>query len=149
MNESSTSGFPGTRKMGCYNDETFSYRFRVAGTQTTYENGVAKTDSGVTVYLDDINYISSSLDSHSGQTHLLSSTVSNVSGMTSVFYIKGYNNGIIPNNIKTTDTSSRSCKITISIKAKTTGSTTWSAASNLSSFTITQFGNTWDPYFTY
>lgn len=149
LNESSTSGFPGTRKMGCYNDETFLYRFRVAGTQTTYENGVAKTDSGITVYLDNINYISSSLDSHSGQTHLLSSTVSNVSGMTSVFYIKGYNNGVIPNNIKTTDTSNRSCKITISVKAKTTGSTTWSAATNLSSFTITQFGNTWDPYFTY
>ena len=150
LNESSTSGYPGIRKMGCYNDETFSYRFRIAGTQTTYENGVAKTDSGVTVYLGDINYISSSLDSHSdGQTHLLSSTVSNVSGMTSVFYIEGYNNGVIPNNAKSTDTSSRSCKITISVKAKTTGSTTWSAATNLSSFTITQFGNTWDPYFTY
>ena len=100
-----------TEKSGCYNDEEFSYRFRIKGTKRTYENDVLKSDSDVTVYLDDIKYIKATIDTHNDDSiHLLSSNINKVSGTTSVFYIEGSDEGKVPNNISNSnDTNSRYC----------------------------------------
>ena len=73
-----------------------------------------------------------------------------VSGTTSLFYIEGIDHGKIPNNISDTDTLDRSCSISIGVKECISGDTTWESYSSLnySSFTLLQYGNIWDPYFT-
>ena len=140
-----------TLESGCFKDEDFSYRFMIQGTKTTYENDVPVTDSSETVYLDDINYLIAYEDTHeTNGTHLLNYQIKLVSGTTSLFYIEGIDNGKIPNNISDTDTLDRSCSISIGVKECISGDTTWESYSSLnySSFTLLQYGNIWDPYFT-
>ena len=152
LTDSSTSSKNITEKSGCYNDEEFSYRFRIKGTKRTYENDVLKSDSDVTVYLDDIKYIKATIDTHTNDSiHLLSSNINKVSGTTSVFYIEGSDEGKVPTNIANVDTPSRSCNITLSVIENTSGNTTWSSTTSLNypKFNLIQNENIWDPYFTY
>ena len=67
-----------------------------------------------------------------------------------IFYIKGVGDDKIPNNISDTDTPDRSCSISIGVIRCITGDTTWESYSSLnnSTFTLHQYGNVWDPYFT-
>ena len=153
LTESSDSSDNIVEKSGCYKDEEFSYRFRIRGTKTTYENGTLKDDSSEIVYLDDISYINSTFVNSDKSTSLLSSTIKQVSGTTSVFYIEGSGEeGKVPNNISNSnDTNSRYCSVTLSIKEEIFGDITWDSNTllNNKTFTLTQNGNVWDPYFTY
>ena len=152
LTESSDSSDNIVEKSGCYKDEEFSYRFRIRGTKTTYENGTLKDDSSEIVYLDDISYINSTFVNSDKSTSLLSSTIKQVSGTTSVFYIEGSGEeGKVPNNISNSDTNSRYCSVTLSIKEEIFGDITWNSNTllNNKTFTLTQNGNVWDPYFTY
>ena len=152
LTESSDSSDNTVEKSGCYKDEDFSYRFRISGTRTTYENGTLKDNSSVTVYLNDIDYINSSFYDSDNSVNLLNYTIKQVSGTKSVFYIEGSDEGKVPNNISNSnDTNSRYCSVTLSIKEKTSGDITWDSNTTLNNktFTLTQNGNVWDPYFTY
>ena len=152
LTESSDSSDNTVEKSGCYKDEDFLYRFRISGTKTTYENGTLKDNSSVTVYLDDIDYINSSFYDSDNSVNLLNYTIKQVSGTKSVFYIEGSDEGKVPNNISNSnDTNSRYCSVTLSIKEEIFGDITWNSNTllNNKTFTLTQNGNVWDPYFTY
>ena len=140
-----------TSESGCFKDESFSYRFMIQGTMTTYENGVPVTDSSETVYLEDTDYIKVIEDRHqNNETHLLKYHIYRYPWKKTIFYIKGVGDDKIPNNISDTDTPDRSCSISIGVIRCITGDTTWESYSSLnnSTFTLHQYGNVWDPYFT-
>ena len=103
------------------------------------------------MYLNDIDYINSSFYDSDNSVNLLNYTIKQVSGTKSVFYIEGSDEGKVPNNISNSDTNSRYCSVTLSIKEEIFGDITWNSNTllNNKTFTLTQNGNVWDPYFTY
>lgn len=153
LNDSSTSG-SGTQTSGCYNDTEFTWNFRIKGVRKTYENDEEVSNSDTTVWLSDISQIILTRDTHdTNNVHLISDNITLASGCSSTFTIYGASEGnkLSSNISHSGDTSSRYCSITLKITSGSSGNTSWSENNNLTdgTFTLTQSGNTWDPFITY
>lgn len=153
LNDSIETGIS-TSTNDCYNDTEFTWQFRIKGTRKTYENEVEVSNSDTTVWLDDSSQIVLTRDTHDvNNVHLISDNITLAAGCKSTFAIYGVSEGNkLPSNIShSVDTNSRNCYITLKIKSGSSGNTSWSEKNDLidGTFTLTQSGNTWDPYITY